>query len=466
MDLDYDVIVIGAGLGGLLTAAILARRGQRVLVLEREARAGGRLRSYEVDGCVIDAGAYLWPNRHLSEALAAAGASEFQASRIPLAQVLRIFVQGRGGTRFTFPWPGRPETPELLEAAAAVLGVDTDGFRRLARLWDELAALPDDAVAALRHVAVGEVLGRFAADPALAAAWRRNVMIFGSYDPDSASMAECIGLRRRAADTQPAWPECPGANAVGGVRALPIAIERALLASGGELRLGWTVDEIVVEHGRATGVVAHGPDHPFRQQLRSAVVVSNIPIWDVFGVLSTSHFEPEFVAAAAGCGAVGGVVAAAFAFDGLPRLRATGEPDHYLGWTRLLTGREAGFGGGMTWATLHSPHNAPPGTHILQAMRLTLQADLADAARVAEIHAAFRTMLDEIYLEPAAALRWSREWITRDGSEYLIHAAPRPPVQAPSVEGLYFVGESTDVPAVQMDAAALSALRAAALIAP
>ena len=68
----HDVIVIGGGLGGLLTAAILRRRGKTVLLLERAAEVGGRLRSLEVDGYVLDAGAYLWPNLHLDRALAAA----------------------------------------------------------------------------------------------------------------------------------------------------------------------------------------------------------------------------------------------------------------------------------------------------------------------------------------------------------------------------------------------------------
>jgi len=39
---DYDVIVIGAGLAGLETAALLAQQGARVLVLERRPVIGGR----------------------------------------------------------------------------------------------------------------------------------------------------------------------------------------------------------------------------------------------------------------------------------------------------------------------------------------------------------------------------------------------------------------------------------------
>jgi hypothetical protein len=177
--------------------------------------------------------------------------------------------------------------------------------------------------------------------------------------------------------------------------------------------------------------------------------------------MAPQHFAPEFVAAAGACGAVGGVVAAAFAFEGLPRLRESGEPDAFPGWTRLLTGPESTFGGGLLWATLHSPHNAPPGHHVLQAMRLTAHADIADGQRVHAMHGAFRAMLDEIYLDVAATLRREWAWVSRDGSEYMIHSAAKPPVRAPGVDGLFFVGESTDVPAIQMDAAALSALQCA-----
>lgn len=51
-----DVIVIGSGISGLLTALALSKEGKSVLILEKEDYIGGVCRSYEVDGYLVDTG--------------------------------------------------------------------------------------------------------------------------------------------------------------------------------------------------------------------------------------------------------------------------------------------------------------------------------------------------------------------------------------------------------------------------
>ena len=51
-----DVIVIGSGISGLLTALALSREGKNVLILEKDDCIGGVCRSYEVDGYRVDTG--------------------------------------------------------------------------------------------------------------------------------------------------------------------------------------------------------------------------------------------------------------------------------------------------------------------------------------------------------------------------------------------------------------------------
>jgi phytoene desaturase len=57
MDTEFDVIVIGAGAGGLLTAARLAHLGYRTLVTESLGHVGGRASTRDIDGFKVNNGA-------------------------------------------------------------------------------------------------------------------------------------------------------------------------------------------------------------------------------------------------------------------------------------------------------------------------------------------------------------------------------------------------------------------------
>ena len=57
-DESYDLIVIGSGIGGLALAALMARLGRRVCVLEQHYTAGGFTHSYEREGFEWDVGVH------------------------------------------------------------------------------------------------------------------------------------------------------------------------------------------------------------------------------------------------------------------------------------------------------------------------------------------------------------------------------------------------------------------------
>ncbi|WP_306750718.1 FAD-dependent oxidoreductase [Saccharothrix yanglingensis] len=67
------VIVVGAGIGGSASAALLAHAGLRVTLLEKNRYLGGSCASYEKHGFQIDFGTHLFP----------------RGERGPLGQVLK-----------------------------------------------------------------------------------------------------------------------------------------------------------------------------------------------------------------------------------------------------------------------------------------------------------------------------------------------------------------------------------------
>lgn len=54
---DYDVIVVGAGPGGVSCAALLAKEGIKTFLIEKNDRAGGKAMTMSKDGFHYE----LWP---------------------------------------------------------------------------------------------------------------------------------------------------------------------------------------------------------------------------------------------------------------------------------------------------------------------------------------------------------------------------------------------------------------------
>lgn len=83
------VVIIGAGVGGLVAALLLAARGQDVVVVESEGGPGGKLRALDVDGAPIDAGPTVFTMREaFDDILYEAGAD--WSDRLTLRPLARL----------------------------------------------------------------------------------------------------------------------------------------------------------------------------------------------------------------------------------------------------------------------------------------------------------------------------------------------------------------------------------------
>ncbi len=147
-----DVIVVGGGLGGLLVACEITRRGGRPLVLEAGPEPGGVAATVVADGFTLEpaAGSLLLPHPELTPILESAGATVVPAE--PTAR--RRYVYDRG-TLFELAGP---------KALATGLVSARGKLRLLREPWvSPRDAGPDESLAGFLERRLGPEVGRLGA---------------------------------------------------------------------------------------------------------------------------------------------------------------------------------------------------------------------------------------------------------------------------------------------------------------
>jgi 1-hydroxycarotenoid 3,4-desaturase len=133
------IVVIGAGIGGLSAAVLLAARGLEVLVVEKESTPGGKLREVAAGAARMDAGPTVFTMRWVFEEIfAAAGASLADHLTLIPSHVLARHAWS-DGSRLDL----MADTRESAEAIGRFAGAaEARGFlafaERAARIWHTL----------------------------------------------------------------------------------------------------------------------------------------------------------------------------------------------------------------------------------------------------------------------------------------------------------------------------------------
>lgn len=271
----YDVIVIGAGHNGLTTAALLARRGRKVLVLERRDHVGG-----------LAAGEEFYPGYRTAGVL-------HDTSRVRRWIVEELRLRSHGLDYRTEPAPTllpQVDGKGLVlhrdpDAAADELGRHSDKDARryrdyrdfLSRVSPTFRRLADRPPPNLFESGVGDLVGLGKAAVSVRLLGKKDMMEVLRITPmciadwlDEWFEGDLLkaGLAASALDGCFAGPWSPGTTTnflwmestvaepiAGGSPALIDALEKAAMANGAEIRCGEPVKEITVENGRVSGVV-------------------------------------------------------------------------------------------------------------------------------------------------------------------------------------------------------------------
>ncbi len=397
-----DVIIIGAGHNGLVTAFYLAKAGLRSLVLERRPVVGGAAVTEE-----FYPGFKCSTLAHSSGPLAPEIVREMALERDGLETIrpeVRVFAPSPDGHALMLYDDVSRSARDIAQYSKKDAETFPEVHRVLGRIADVLRQMMLDAPPSVDAPTAGDLwrilstgrrfrglgrkdmfrLLRWGPMPVadLVAEWFETELlravvaargIFGTFLGPRSAGSSAVLLMRAAFDPHPAGP---ASFAKGGMGAVTQAMARAATQAGAEIRTGAEVAQVRVKDGAATGVVLSSGE-----EIAAKSVISNAdPQRTFLRLVGPANLDPSFVVRMQSYRCQGTVAKVNLVLSGLPTFTANGATSALAG--RIHIGPEmdylerafddAKYGNfsqspylEITIPSILDPSLAPPGRHVM-----------------------------------------------------------------------------------------------------
>ncbi len=267
----YDAIVVGAGPGGAACAGLLAKRGMKTLLLDKNDRPGGKTLTVSRGGFTYE----LWPVTanpvRNSQYEAVIGELGLEVELVPPSPESVTLYRGPSGEYAPYQLPGPvPLTQEESE--------------EFGRFFADVTSMTPEQIDALDEVTFHEFISRYRIPQSLYSFFAMFANIAFLVPVDLVSASEAVKT----------WRDFMQGGATGyfkgGFGRLAEGCAEAVKRNGGDVRLRTRVERISIEDGQVRGVVTdQGAFH-------APIVVSNAGIQPtVLKLVGEEHFDKGYV---------------------------------------------------------------------------------------------------------------------------------------------------------------------------
>jgi phytoene dehydrogenase-like protein len=488
----YDAIVIGAGVGGLSVATLLAKEGKKVLVLEQLDRPGGRALSILGEE-ICDKGLD-WYKTLLASQFTYIAESQPEMEKIVRQRMLdgytldvgyhAISANGAGymldfedligglpavekhGARYGNYYKGQI----YRDVAGSFIDPELKRIGKEMRIpflsfYTDAYGLPEEEIDRMEKVSFKEWAdqkGISRSDILFNHLHCVSTLFSTINDPNDISMGDIFRYFKHAFGPKLTRGVLGWVGGFIGQGTMEWSKElvRKFEGFGGEVYFQSRVKEIMVEAGKTTGVRVETPAG--EKSFRTETVVSNIPAQHTFQVIDRRHFPEAWVKKVETLYGYGSYVP----YMGLNKL-VMPEEEAAMGLKNTcVLPKSAGFDYDVyiCWniQSAIDPSVAPQGKYLYTAYLPLMEREALNHELVKKLIIRLPEFMEEIYPGFKESIDWKLDlvcWKLEGVAKSITQAGTqKTPVKSEYVQGLYFAGDTAKGYGVAMDCAIASGI--------
>ena len=281
---DFDVVVIGTGMGGAAAGAIAALNGLRTLILEKNPRPGGSCSYYEKDGFRVDTGAHMFirgnngPFGDLTKRLGMGTPIDF----VEAPNTLEI----RGVNMNAVV----PRNTILRALTLPVLAYQTEinplQYPSILNLLRKIVCMPESEIERWDDVSIAEFMARYTRNEEARSMLAGLLGLMLILPPENASAGESIwNLQKLMRGMSVAYPK-------GGSSAISTTFLAGAEQYGAQVYMQTGVKKIEVREGKVDCVILDNGD-----KVKTRAVISTTSVKDsILALVGEEHFPAPYIA--------------------------------------------------------------------------------------------------------------------------------------------------------------------------